>query len=348
MIIDTNSISNSEIFDYKDFGIKIHVPYRCYPYNYDFEPKPLHYILPNKKIKKLPQSRHVVSYPIYNENYESVGMTIHENENYNLDKSQKLRFQGKEIPKKLPSNYLPVDTIRFDSDNIMTHQTSKFLSQFIEHLRNISGQWWLGKDNINKNNVTLEGIVSFNGNIGNFTSHSSMIRLLECNNGKPIDLKIWKEAISAVSSGNEINLARSIFLDAIYEEAKTNYRGVVLNIANAIDISVNHFFKKIFETKTPTEISFERDSFVKLYRPHKKVNSTYIPGLISEFMNHIINRDYKTEFPLNYETIRIFWLENRNSVAHGGNINIEKNEINILLNATEHLMNWIDSLQYEK
>lgn len=273
-------------------------------------------------------------------------MFIQQNEKFSFEEAQLMKLTEEELP-EINYDFKPVDTIRFDSVKHFNLDSPKFISSFVAHLRNISGQFWLGKPRTDSEGVSIEGNIKSNGSIDNFQFHSNLIPIIRYNKGIPIDYAIWSESIKNTIEGTDIDFARSLYLDALYENLSNNSREVVLNIANSLDITINKLFKKIHEKNDNQEI-FDRKYFVERHRKNKKIASTYLPGLVAEFLCDLLNVNYKTENPINYEIIKVFWLEKRNTVAHGGNIKFEEIEIHNLFDAVEHLTNWISKINIDK
>lgn len=344
LMIDGSDLKYMEIINYKDFHLQFHVPYKSYPYNENFQIQSVFYSLPNGSRIKLPNVPKAAYYPIYDKVHNNIGMSLQKEPNYNLVNCQRLRYNSNvEIPDKL-MNFIPVDTIRFDSDKEITHMTPKIIMELFGHLRILSGQWWLQNVLLRSSGANISGTCSMNGRINNFEFHTSLMPIMEIDNGKPIDSTIWKKALKMVSEEKEINFAKKLYLDALYSNSQNNDREVVLNIANSIDITINQFFIKYLSFEGRDRNNFNRDEFVKKYRPHKKVSSTYIPGLISEFLETLISKNYKTEFPDNYEVIRLFWLDDRNTIAHGGTVKYDRVDSKRIFYNTKHLIQWINKL----
>lgn len=345
MIIDIRGMRASNYFIYDKIKFKMHSPYKTYPFNFDFVPKPFNYRLPNGKMKPLPPNTNVAVYPVYGEkNQEHIGFTMQHHENWQLKEQTPFYPAGSNFPDKLPHNFVPVDTIRFDTDQEYVNDSPKFLKTFLNHLRNFSGQWWITKMHYDSIGVSVTGKIDFNDNIKKTFSASPMFTF-KANFGKPIGIKIWKEAIDAMVNGIDIDISRSLVLDAHYDLFSSNYRGVVLNLANAIDIAINKFFIKIWtEEKGKMIDEFDRKIFVRLYKINKKISDTFIPGLITEFTSELVSRDYNSEFPIKFKIIDEFWRNKRNPVAHGSDVSFEWEEGFLLLDTLEHVRNWVSKL----
>lgn len=341
MIIDAKSLNRATYFLFNNCRFKLNVPYKSYPYNHDFSYKPLLYHNSKGQSIKLPIAKGVCSYPLYDGDVNHIGMYVQANEVYSFDKAQVLKL-SEDIPDK-QLGFTPVDTIRFDTTIQFNNDSPKFLSDLISHLRLLSGQFWIGKPRLNNEGVTIEGIVKTNGIIDNFSVHSNLLNIIRYNKGIPIDLDIWESAVSNTINNIDINFARTLYLDALYEFANNNNRVVVLNIANSLDITINELFKSLHD-KEDSNQEFDRDSFVKKHRKNNKISSTYIPGLVSEFLYEILNLNYKIVNPEFFEVIKVFWLEKRNTVAHGGQIKLEENEAVNLFDAVEDLTNWLNNI----
>lgn len=346
MIVDSKSLNKPLIFEYNGFKIRLNNPYKSYPYNHDFSFKPQYYINSIGKRESLPIAKSFGSYPMYDKSLNHIGMFIQDNENYNFENAQRMKLSESELP-EVSYDFKPVDTLRFDSTTHFNLDTPKFINVFISHLRNISGQFWLGKPRTDNEGVSIEGKIKSNGSIDNFQFHSNLIPLIRYNKGIPIDYTIWSESIKNTIENIDVDFARSLYLDALYENLNNNNREVVLNIANSLDITVNKLFKKIDEENNNQKI-FDRKSFVEKHRKNKKIASTYLPGLVEEFLDELLNLNYKRENPDNYELIRVFWLEKRNIVAHGGNVKFEETEIHKLFDAVEHLTSWISKIKEQQ
>ncbi|WP_372642294.1 hypothetical protein [Ancylomarina sp.] len=344
LIIDPKSINQAVYFDYKKQRVKLNIPYKTYPYNHDFTYKPIFY--KNSKGTKinLPITKGVCPYPVYDENLVFIGTYIQANEVFSLKGASFMRLSNDATDKHF--KYSPVDTLRFETVSKFSFDTPKFISDFIGQLRNLSGQFWLGKPILMTEGVTIEGKIKTNGILDNFQIHSNLINVVRYNKGIPVNLQIWKEAIENVVNENKLDFSKSLFLDAIYEFANNNKRAVVLNLANSIDIKINQLFKSL-QLKLDSDDEFDRAIFVRNHRPHKKVSSTYIPGLISEFLKHILNVDYSLVCPEYFEFIKTFWLEKRNIVAHGGDIELDDSEATNILDASENLLLWLNEIKDE-
>jgi hypothetical protein len=346
MIVDSKSLNKPLIFEYNGFKLRFNSPYKSYLYNHDFSFKPKYYVNSIGKRELLPIAKSIRSYPMYDKNLNHIGMFIQQNEKFSFEEAQLMKLTEEELP-EINYDFKPVDTIRFDSVKHFNLDSPKFISSFVAHLRNISGQFWLGKPRTDSEGVSIEGNIKSNGSIDNFQFHSNLIPIIRYNKGIPIDYAIWSESIKNTIEGTDIDFARSLYLDALYENLSNNSREVVLNIANSLDITINKLFKKIHEKNDNQEI-FDRKYFVERHRKNKKIASTYLPGLVAEFLCDLLNVNYKTENPINYEIIKVFWLEKRNTVAHGGNIKFEEIEIHNLFDAVEHLTNWISKINIDK
>ncbi|GEO23855.1 hypothetical protein CQA01_43890 [Cyclobacterium qasimii] len=346
MIIDSKSLNQALFFKFMDIDFRLHKPYKSYPYNHDFTFKPIFYFNSKGRKENLPVPQGISSYPLYDESINHIGMYVQQNPFFSFDKATKLKLSDSNLPDKLLS-YSPVDTIRFDTSKDFANDTPKFIDNFISHLRNLSGQFWIGKPRLDNEGVSTEGMIKRSGAIERFKHHSNLLTIIRYNKGIPINLEIWKNAIDNLTNNIDVDFARTLYLDAIYQYAKNQNREVVLNVANSLDITINKFFKLLHE-KISTKDVFYRDEFVKKYRLNKKVSSTFLPGLVSEFLEGIIGLNYKNEKPEHYEVIRVFWIENRNIVAHGGHVKIENEEAFALFEATENLTEWIDDINIEK
>ena len=340
LIIDPRSLNKPLLFEYNDIQIRLKSPYKSYPYNHDFSYKPLFYINNKGQKVQLPISSGWGAYPMYTSSNEHIGMIIQQENEFNFNNSTKLTLAENVI---IPNtfNYTPVDTIRFDSNKKFNNDTPKFLSTFFSHLRILSEQFWINKPRADSEEVSLEANIKFDENLDNFQSHSNLIPIIRYNKGVPITYEIWENAIENTINQIDVDFARSLYLDAIYERTTTNNRSVVLSLANSMDIRVNTLFRKI----SKNEAGFDRHKFVVKHREHKKVSSTYIPGLISEFLKPIINRDYKAEHPEEYKTISDFWLNSRNTVAHGSNVDITDDEIIVLFSAVGNVLEWLEDIE---
>jgi hypothetical protein len=343
MIVDSKSLNKPLIFEYNGFKLRLNSPYKSYQYNHDFSFKPKYYISSIGKKEELPIAKSFGSYPMYDKNLNHIGMFIQQNEKFSFENAQRMKLNENELP-EINYDLKPVDTIRFDTKRHFNFDTPKFISSFISHLRNLSGQFWLGKPRTDNEGVSIEGKIKSNGLLDNFQFHSNLIPIIRYNKGIPIDYEIWSKSITNTIENIDIDFARSLYLDALYENLNNNHREVVLNIANSLDITVNKLFKKIHE-KNNNEKIFDRKYFVEKHRKNKKIASTYLPGLVSDFLEELLNLNYKNENPENYEIIRIFWIENRNIVAHGGNIKLEEKETHKLFDAVENLANWLSEIK---
>jgi hypothetical protein len=344
MIIDIRGMRASNFFEHDGVKFKFHSPYKTFPFNFDFIPKPFNYRLPNGEIKPLPSLKNVAVYPVYSESTnEQIGFTMQSSPNYELEKQTPFVPPNTEFPKKLPRYFVPVDTIRYDTD--IDHMNSpRMLKTFINHLRNFSGQWWIGKIHVDAVGVSVIGKIQINNTISNCKSASGMYTF-QADFGKPITVDMWKRALKAIAEEDELNISQSLLMDAHYELFASNYRGVVLNLANAIDIAINKFFIKIWtEEKGKPIDEFDRKIFVKLYKINKKISDTFIPGLITEFTSELISRNYKNEFPVKFKIIDEFWRGKRNPVAHGAIITFKWEEGFILLDTFDHVIDWINDL----
>lgn len=341
LIVDPASLNKPVIFENGDMKIRINSPYKSYPYNHDFSSKPHYYVNSKGAKAHLPASGGCGVYPMYDEAMRHVGMLVQQNPVYSFDNCMKVKLKDTfEVPDSFP--YKPVDTLRFDTNKRFSDDTPKFLSDLFSHLRILSGQFWVGKPRIESAGVSVEAEISFNETLGKFSFHSNLIPIIRYNNGVPITFDIWQRAIQNTINKVDINLDKSLYLDAIYDSTVVNYRSVVLNLANCLDISINVLFKRICLRRTDN--SFDRHVFVTENRPHKKVSSTYIPGLVGEFLNSLINKSYQNDSPANYEVIKDFWLNNRNTVAHGGDVSFAGDELAKLFEATDDLMNWLSNI----
>lgn len=341
MIIDSKSLNQPIYFVLGDCRFKLHAPYKSYPYNHDFSFKPLVYINSKGVKVRLPISKGICSYPMYDEKTTHIGMYVQQNEVFNFKDAMELRLS--EDVSNNHFGYSPVDTIRFDTTKQFNNDSPKFLSNFISHLRNISGQFWIGKPRLDNEGVTIEGIVKTNGTLDQFSFHSNLISIFRYNKGVPIDINIWKEAIFYIVEDVDVDFARTLFMDAVYEYANNNHRSVVLNLANSVDISLNKFFKSLIAQEDSIG-RFDRHTFVKKYRSNEKVSSTYVPGLIGEFLSNLIGFDYRAENPDNFEIFKVFWLSKRNTVAHGGHVSLEEKEALKLFDAVDDLTEWLNSI----
>lgn len=344
MIIDSKSLNQALFFKFMNVDFRLQKPYKSYPYNHDYTFKPIFYFNVKGKKEKLPISQGISSYPLYDEHLNHIGMQVQQHAIYSFDKATKLKLSDDFPDKHL--NYSPVDTIRFDTSKEFDKDTPKFINNFISHLRNLSGQFWIGKPRLDNEGVSIEGQIKRSGIIDKFIHHSNLLTIIRYNRGIPINLAIWKNAIDNLTNNVDVDFARTLYLDALYEYAKNQYREVVLNIANSLDITVNKLFKQLHEKLLETG-TFYRDSFVKKYRLDKKVSSTYLPGLVSEFLDGLIGLNYKNLNSEHFEVIRVFWLENRNIVAHGGQVKLDNEEAIALFKATENLTKWINQIDIE-
>jgi hypothetical protein len=341
MIIDTNSINRSIYFEINNCKFKLYKPYKSYPYNHDYSFKPLLYFDSKGRKIKLPIPSGTCSHPIYDKDLNYVGMYVQQNEIFSFKKAMVMKFPNIKFPTDF-FGFTPVDTLRFDTSIPYSFNNPSFLKKLTSQLRNLSGQFWIGYPALNVESVTTEGIVKGNGIIDNFQFHSNLLTILRYNKGIPITLDILEEAISNVIHDNKVDFARTLFLDAIYQFAKNNYREVVMNLANSLDITVNKVFKEIANS---TDADYDRDVFVKKHRTHKMISSTYIPGLISEFIESITGLNYKSINSNQYEIIREFWLNKRNIIAHGGDVKIEENESAQLFEAFNSVIIWLNQIE---
>ena len=340
LIIDPKSLNKPLLFDFNNIKFRLKPPYKCYPYNHDFSFKPLFYINQNGKKEKLPSALGFGSYPMYNNENKHIGMLMQQNNVYSFENSSKLTLDDKAV---VPQSfgYRPVDTIRFDTNHKFNQDSPKFLSDFFSHLRILTQQFWINKPRTDNEGVNLEASIKADSNLNNFQFHSNLIPIIRYNKGIPVTYEIWQKAIENTINEIEIDFSKSLYLDAVYERTINNTRSAVLSLANSIDISVNMLFDKI-NTKKP---HFDRHEFVVNNRKNKKVSSTYIPGLVSEFLDSLIDKNYQTENPQNYNIIKDFWLNKRNPVAHGREGNITDQEINLIFDAVYDLLNWLEAIE---
>ena len=349
MMVDFERKFSSEFFELDGIKYKIHPPYKCYPDNFDFTPLPLAYINHKSDFVKLPNFSTIAIYPVLNKEEQCIqGYAMQNLQKFDLEMFSGMKFENIEFPEKLPP-YFPVDTFRIDSDKESHQYSPKMLKNFIGHLRNLSGQWWIGKIHLSATGVNVFGSVNVNHTLGGFKYISAMYPRLKTTHIKPIDIEIWKAAISALENDEEVDLVQTLIMDAKYELSNNNLRVVVLNLANALDIAVNRFFLDYWIEEGFKEADFERSKFVKKFKGKRKtgekdIRDTFIPLIISLFTEKLINRNYENEFNGHFLIIDDFWRNYRNPVAHGTLVEFSWEKAYELFSTVTHLVNWLDDL----
>lgn len=342
ILIDETSLKRTEYFEYKGKKYRLMCPYKTYPYNHDFSYKPRFYFDKNGAKVNIPEFLGGNTYPMINQDYKLIGSYVQLDYKFDLKNAIKLTVGEIPIVEENLLTYGVVDTLRFDSSDLTQDDDPKLIDTFIKHLRIFSRQFWIGKPPFGKTCASVSGKIKLDSNIHDIQFHSNSLPIFKVITGRLITQEIWRSAIDRTIKEEEVDLSISLFLDAVYEYLvePENQRIVILNLANSIDIKLNMLLFEINSKKGGGD--FDRQSFVEKYKQRKKIWSTYIPDLISEFLEGVIDRNYQLESPDNFDIIKDFWQNKRNIVAHGGRVHLEEFEYISLFEAIEDLLYWLE------
>lgn len=240
-----------------------------------------------------------------------------------------------------PGNF-PMDSLRLDWYGEQGSEAEPFLLSFLEQLRWLSGQWWIGR--------SVDGILGYvrnefgilaNGQpierpLGTVRAHSPT------GDEKPITNGLWLRSIENIQNAQLPLSYEILLLDARYTLAIGDLRMTIINAATACEQAIDYHFERIWNAVKKGE-KYRKGKICKGYDISKHVSSD---------ISALIERAFSSDHPRDYEFITHLW-DARGNVAHGkaaefrrnGNVHsVNQGSAQTMLRAAHQLVSWLTTL----
>lgn len=235
-----------------------------------------------------------------------------------------------------PLRFFPMDSIRLDllgSAPTPSGVASQLLNRLLLQLRVLTRQWWIGLEYPTGSEYYLRHIFSTSRS-GRLRGSPESYHAFTTPRGDelPVDNEIWRKAIDNVQQNKFIADYQALLLDARYHNAKNEMRRAIIDLAVACEQACEVTFIRIIEQQQ---------------KPGFRRGKYYSGNDLTKHLNQDLKKicgcalsEHKPE--LNQHIARLWQL--RGDLAHGRPQNISKEEVSILITATEGCVGWLENI----
>jgi len=235
------------------------------------------------------------------------------------------------------TSYYSADTIRLDIiDWHVGLSPNTLFKSFLEILRIKSGQWWIKKFPYGREFGGPLTTILIKDDFPKlpFSQYSPPMRDLDFEE-TVITNNIWDEAINDLANNKFPPYHKTCLLNAKASLVSSDLPNCVFDLAQTIDLSINHFLT----TKWMRKVGKESDNVRKSW----KVDDTDIVKILEKDIPKHFKLSFQSRDKASMSTISDFWYNDRNKVLHG-----KLDKINHTLydkiKAVENLVSWFEEV----
>lgn len=300
MLIDDDRQPALRLINWKDHNIRIYPPFRTAPLN--------RLPMPHADGLKIPFLRNRA--PSKGIPFRFVPLASIPVIGTREEHNQKMRLLFEDVWDGKPGKGFPMDSIRIDilgdaDDHELELIGRNFISNFLDHLRISSRQWW-----ITRSIDPLVGWQRASFSIDKYGCNTAAPysygkgRTLS-NFEKPICRNIWDKSVQELQAKGPAPLYWLLYMDAKHLQAMDDFRGMVYEAASACELIKEMAFENWWKVQKGTP-----------YRRGQLLTKSNLSNHLDKNFKNCFGSSLKEEKERTFEDIDKLWKA-RGQVAHG-------------------------------